>query len=422
MAPLGVLALASLLASASALSTAKARAGAARSGRTCRSSPMTFSEYVQKFRKGYEPGSAEYERRRELFEERVGHIDDHNCKDLPWTAGINRLTDWTEAELHSLRGYRGREQKDPESLISTDYYANLDSRPSKHEYPETVDWSSLHAIKEPRDQGQCGSCWAFASLQVLRAHAEIKGWPSNFSVSQVISCTANPNECGGTGGCNGATVELAFDYVLRMGVKTEEALPYPEGGGEGKCPAQLKGVPAQQDGMLEMDGSEVHMIRGLTNSKPALGRGIGMVGWTKFPENRVDRMLRGLVEEGPVAVAVAAGRDWNYYTKGIMLTQGCDTSFVISHAVVLFGYGVVGRRKFWRVKNSWGPEWGEQGNLRLQRLDHEELFCGWDNEPEVGSGCKGGPSRVWACGSCGILYDTAMPHFVPFSHQAVTTD
>merc|ERR1719401_2331031 len=113
-----------------------------------------------------------------------------------------------------------------------------------------------------------------------------------------------------------------------------------------------------------------------------MGLDIGMMGWAKMPENKEQPILHALVEHGPLAVAVAAGSDWNAYHAGILTPMGCDTNHVISHAVVLFGYGKAhsrshGEVKYWQIKNSWGNSWGEGGNLRLQRLDEEEKECGW---------------------------------------------
>merc|ERR1719218_186577 len=87
---------------------------------------------------------------------------------------------------------------------------------------------------------------------------------------------------------------------------------------------------------------------------------------------------------------------------------------VVNHLVVLIGYGVDNdKTKYWQIQNSWGTGWGEQGTIRMirQDSDKEEKLCNWDKDPSVGTGCPGGPDKVWVCGSCGILYDNVVAHF-----------
>jgi len=80
--------------------------------------------------------------------------------------------------------------------------------------------------------------------------------------------------------------------------------------------------------------------------------------------------------------------------------------------VTLIGYGQdADGTKFWRIQNSWGPYFGENGRIRLLRQDDEESYCGLDRQPQQGSGCQGGPTEVQVCGMCGILYDTVVPIF-----------
>merc|ERR1719454_2725166 len=84
----------------------------------------------------------------------------------------------------------------------------------------------------------CGSCWAVASSLVLQAGAEINGIDRTFSVQELVSCVSNPHHCGGSGGCNGATVELAMQYVADKGLRTNEEWPYfasDSGGSDNSC-------------------------------------------------------------------------------------------------------------------------------------------------------------------------------------------
>merc|ERR1719162_32350 len=98
------------------------------------------------------------------------------------------------------------------------------------------------------------------------------------------------------------------------------------------------------------------------------------------------------------------------YSRGIV--QASTKESVINHAVMLIGYGHEGAG-FWQIQNSWGPGWGENGTIRLLRHDSkdEDAYCGWDTNPADGTGCKGGPDKVWVCGSFGVLYDSVVPTF-----------
>merc|ERR1719265_870572 len=80
--------------------------------------------------------------------------------------------------------------------------------------------------EEVMDQGPCGSCWAAATTLMLRAHTDIYNRYSKLSLQQLVSCTPNPQSCGGDGGCNGSTGELALDYVMHNGLELESAFPY----------------------------------------------------------------------------------------------------------------------------------------------------------------------------------------------------
>jgi cathepsin L len=177
-----------------------------------------------------------------------------------------------------------------------------------------------------------------------------------------------------------------MDYVLKSGLATSEELPYD--GKDSACPVSA--------GSSASSGS---------------GTSLGMIGYRRLPENRLEPLLLALFEEGPVAVSVAVTSAWTIYHKGIM--DACNKDAEINHAVVLVGYGQESNTGYWQIQNSWGRDWGEAGFLRLKRHDNEEeaQYCGTDSSPGSGSGCKGGPPTVRVCGSCGILYDTVVPTF-----------
>jgi len=371
-----------------------------------------FATFMSKFHRSYKDGK-ELAMRKANFERNWKLVDSTNSKkSLSWRAKVNKFADRSHAELATLRGWKSTVRPGHSSAQSKAAGTAhlLSTTVTAFDLPKEHSWSNLTSVKDVQDQGGCGSCWAFASAAVLRAHSEI--WMKDsrkFSVQQIISCTKNPKECGGTGGCQGATAELAMDYVFNNGCKTEKQLPYTQQEDESSCPHSL----------LQQGSGDEPMAYGTG------GASVGMVGWTKLPENKLHPLKVALVTKGPVAVSISAGQSWNQYDSGVL--DDCPKDAIIDHAVVLFAYGetkkptLVGYDsvapaglKYWQLQNSWGVDWGEKGYLRMLRHEdnaEETKQCGTDNDPQIGSGCKGGPATVPVCGMCGILYDTVIPHF-----------
>jgi len=362
-----------------------------------------FHNYIEKHGRSYQPGSDEYEKRFVLFSERVAKIDTHNSKaNQSWSAVVNHLTDRTHEELRKLRGYRHQSRAEQAGGHQAAGFLTQSMRTVDLSHlPASWSWMGLHAMGDVRDQGTCGSCWAFAAATVLRAHSELYQRDRTFSVQQMVSCTPNPNRCGGSGGCEGATAELAMDYVSRMGLSMESDMEYDSR--DSKCPFHMQMPKPTLRSLLRTQFSA-----GVQGNRATQ---FGMMNWKKLPENRVEPLLLALYDMGPVATSVMASETWNSYGGGVL--DSCESDAVINHAVTLVGYGEEQGRKFWQIQNSWGPDWGEKGFLKLLRHKQgdENQYCGWDTQPDLGTGCAGGPPKVYVCGSCGILYDSVVPSF-----------
>jgi len=366
----------------------------------------SFEAFIQTHGRSYED-QKEYAMRFARFQEHVAAV--HAQNKLPerrWTATVNHLADRTPEELQRLRGYRhgaraeGSPFSGPIGLVSTSAHTVDLSH-----LPRDFTWQNkLKAMQHVQDQGSCGSCWAVASSTVLRAHAELYQTDRTFSIQQIISCTPNPRSCGGTGGCGGATAELAMDYVAKMGLVTADDMMYK--GREDRCPSEMtEPKPSLRSTLREAIAfPDISVLAGA-------GAKFGMTGWRKLPENKLEPLVLALYETGPVAVSVAAGDTWSIYGSGVM--SACEKGAVVNHAVVLVGYGETSVDSYWTIQNSWGPGWGEGGFAKLLRLNRQDEtnYCGWDTSPEQGTACKGGPKKVWVCGSCGILYDNVVPKF-----------
>jgi len=362
----------------------------------------SFAEWQSKHDKIYNEESGEVSRRQELFNQRQNEVEQHNIKpNRRWTAGMNAFSDRTPEEIAAFRGYRHMfTRKQKKQVDDEQYVSSLDL----DKVPAEKDWSTWSSLQFIRDQGSCGSCWAVSATTVLAAHSEIHGTNRTFSTQQVVDCVPNPNTCGGTGGCEGATVELAFQYVMDVGLKD------PEGYGgytatDGKCTGFTPTASTNPSlSSLTEFSSEAAVYKARRN---APGLDFGMSAWQKLASNKEKPLLTALATQGPVAIALAAN-DIMMYESGIF--DSCS-DWVLNHAVTLVGYGKDQGDNYWLVQNSWGGSWGEGGRIRILRSDDEDGNCGMDTDPQAGLACKGETEAISVCGTCGILYDSVIPIF-----------
>lgn len=376
-----------------------------------------FEAFADRHGRSYRPGSKEYEERQAIFLQRTAEVEHYNSRtERLWTAGINPLSDHTDAELATLRGWRGGATQGRGKGSIRRHGLFLDQHSRVHALPDEFNkWTSLKSLNNIRNQGSCGSCWAVTGTTVLSAHSEIYGDGRNFSTQELLSCVANPDSCGGNGGCDGATIELAFHWAMLRGLSTESEVPYKAITGTCSLSTAVLDAPSKENTSQAIAAPGVHLVQTY-----GLGTRIGMQGWERLPENRYEPLMRALVERGPVGVSVAASK-WYSYDNGIF--DLCPKDAVIDHAVTLIAYGRDAKldAKFWLIQNSWGPEWGEGGRIRLLRRDDDDTEqCGTDSQPEIGTGCKGGPSQVRVCGMCGILYDASVPYFGDLKASSTT--
>jgi cathepsin L len=293
----------------------------------------------------------------------LAEIIAHNAKDSTYKMGVNQFTDMTDSERKALLGYKRMPAQ----------RSNFQAPSSTVAPPESVDWRTKGAVSPVKDQGGCGSCWAFATVETVESALQIAtGKLLTLSPQNVVSCTPNPDHCGGTGGCNGATAELGFQYIADKGVSDEATWPY-------------------------------RQVTGTCTEKAKVAK---VKGFVKLAENEQDPLVNAVATVGPIAISVAADA-WFSYRSGIF--DGCGVNADIDHAVQLVGYGTEKGTDYWIVRNSWGASWGEKGYIRIKKFGSSKDHCGIDKTPADGSGCTGGPSQVTVCGMCGILYDSSYP-------------
>jgi len=309
---------------------------------------------------------------RETFETNLANIHAHNAKGLSWTDGVNQFTDMTPEEFAAFKGkyFRGIDTTTAKMTFDTDL----------KDLPKEIDWRTKGAVTPTKNQGGCGSCWAFSATEsVESAVFRATGHLPILAPQEFVDCIPNPNSCGGTGGCSGSTEEYGFAWAMIYGMALDSAYNYTAATGK-EC-------------LLGKDGRDA--VAGISN-------------FVKLPGNDYASLMTAVGTIGPVSISVDAS--WGAYEKGVY--AGCSNkTTTIDHAVQAVGYGTEGGADYWLVRNSWGATWGEGGYIKLPRADPtvDPSICGEDMNPDSGNGCKGGPKEQKVCGACGMLSDSSYP-------------
>ncbi|PWA63581.1 cysteine proteinases superfamily protein [Artemisia annua] len=197
--------------------------------------------------------------------------------------------------------------------------------------PDSIDWRERNAVTPIKDQGQCGSCWAFAAVAAVEGINAIRtGHLVRLSEQQLIDCDSK----GSNNGCDGGLMEPAFNFITEHGgLATEESYPYVEKR-EVCCSSKFGHHSVTLTGGERTDGTEEALLKA--------------------------------VAQQPVAVAIDHNNDeFMFYSEGVF-NAPCGST--IAHALTIVGYGTTPEGvKYWIAKNSWGDWWGEKGYVRMQR-------------------------------------------------------
>ena len=282
----------------------------------------------------------EHRYRFSVFAENYANIQLKNSLNRTVTLGLNRFADLTTEEFVAshLSGY----------VVKPHFQGLRKQFPNMSALPTEVDWTTKGAVTPVKNQGQCGSCWAFSTTGSTEGAWFIKtGELVSLSEQQLVDCSGS----FGNQGCNGGMMDNAFQYIIKNGgICGEDTYAYT--GTDGNC-----------------------------NTCNPVAKISSFVDVT--PNNT--QALMTAVAQQPVSVAVEAdGLDWQFYFGGVV-TDSCGLN--LDHGVLVVGYGTDATQgDYWKVKNSWGPDWGEQGYIR------------------IGRGSKFDPA-----GECGILMDPSYP-------------
>ncbi|CAI0434772.1 unnamed protein product [Linum tenue] len=293
-----------------------------------------FESWMEKHSKIYE-SIEEKIQRFEIFKDNLFHIDDTNKKATNYWLGLNEFADLTHDEFKN--NYLGLR---PPPV--TEKRVSVDEEVEGGGIPKAVDWRKKGAVTAVKNQGSCGSCWAFSTVAAVEGINQIvTGNLTALSEQELIDCDTGYNS-----GCNGGLMDYAFSYIASSGgLHKEEDYPY-----------------VMEEGTCEM-------------TKAADAAVVTITGYKDVPANNEQALLKALAGQ-PLSVAIdASGRDFQFYSGGVF-DGHCGTS--LDHGVAAVGYGSGGKGlDYVIVKNSWGPKWGEKGFIRMKRnTGKPEGMCG----------------------------------------------
>jgi len=284
----------------------------------------------------------EHHHRSSIYAANLGVIDAHNSKNSSFRMGTNRFTDLTPAEFSAsmIRGVSNPPSRRLRGDVKAGYEGANSSQASRRlpTAPNAWDWTNANGrsyMSPIKDQGTCGSCWAFASTATIESINAINhgGAVVPLSEQQLVSCTLSGQSTFTNQGCGGGYAGTAFSYVVARGQCTAAAYPYTAT--NAAC---------------------------ATSCTPA----VRISDYTVIPYNSEAALQTAVLQQPVVVTLYASGDLFQYYSSGVATG---DCSGGTDHNVVLYGYDVdpLSGLRYWKLKNQWGTGWGENGYMRIVR-------------------------------------------------------
>jgi C1A family cysteine protease len=297
-----------------------------------------FSEFIRVNNKKY--GSAqEFEHRFEVFRSNLDVIDARNAEGH----AAHNVTKFSDMTIEEFQAYPCGGRLGDLKHSNPDFQPIMGEFPAPQAVPPSFDWTTKGAVTPVKNQGACGSCWAFSVIGNMEGVWFLAGHPlTSLSEEQVVDCSNTDYGCSGGWPFWAMTDMDAAPYSGR--IDTENSYPYTAGNGvSGSCKFSASTVGATEPS-----------YKNYCNEQTATCT--------------MAQIQQLLVTYGPLSACLDA-TPMQSYSSGIDHPSNCDPSY-IDHCITIVGYGAdASGTPFWRIKNSWGTDWGEQGFYRLYRDD-----------------------------------------------------
>ena len=283
--------------------------------------------------------------RREIFKSNLKYVIRHNQDPSnTFKLKINELSDWTDEERNKLRTKLNVEINNRRPIESRDFTT----------VPPEYDWTNQTrvpgAVTPVKNQRHCGSCYAFGVVGALeKTYAEIYKESGPLSPQELI-------DCSGQGGCEGGNFLPSFRYIQKKNFRLNLEKDYPPTSGGTQQPCQ------NREGVL-LSYNSTKRLR-----------------YEQIPTGDEEYMKKVVYQRGPVYISFNCGErtgndtmlrevsnKFDHYASGVFDVPGCPAYENLNHAPVVVGYGTENGTDYWKVKNSWGPDWGDHGYIRVKR-------------------------------------------------------